>query len=52
VLYAQVKAGRFEARFTQEAQAGLVPFVVETPDGRFGLEVGGRVHAIGPRRPI
>jgi hypothetical protein len=51
-LYARVKGGRFEARFTQEAQAGLVPFVVETPDGGFGLEVGGRLHVIGRRRPI
>jgi hypothetical protein len=51
-LYAQVRGGRFEARFTQEAQAALVPYVVETPGGGFGLEVAGRVHAIGPRAAI
>jgi len=51
-LYARVKGGRFEARFTQEAQAALVPFVVEAPDGGYGLEVGGQVHAIGRRSEI
>ena len=49
VLYARVKGGRFEARFTPRAQAQLVDFLVETEGGVPALEVRGERHRIGSR---
>lgn len=48
-LYARVKAGRFEARFVQQAQTALAPLLVETGDGGFGLGLGTRVFPVGRR---
>lgn len=39
-LYARVKAGRFEARFTPSAQAALLPYVEEATGGGLELVVG------------
>jgi len=48
-LYARVKCGRFEARFTQQAQTSLGQLVVETEAGGFGLQHGTRVFPVGRR---
>jgi len=48
-LYATVKGGAFEARFTPAAQAALEPFVVEGADGEALLRLAGRDHRVAPR---
>jgi hypothetical protein len=45
-LLVRVKAGRFDARFTPQAQAALVPFVVEAQTGEPALALGGREYPI------
>lgn len=45
-LYAAVKGGEFRARFTPFAQTGLAPWLVTGPNGRNGLELGGRFYPI------
>jgi hypothetical protein len=51
-VYVSVKAGQYEARFTQSAQLALAPLLVEgdTPD-QLGLRVGAVVHWIPLRSP-
>lgn len=49
-LFAQVKAGAYAARFTQSAQLGLAPLLVEDSSGRVLLEVGQRRYAIPARK--
>jgi len=41
-LFARVKAGAYQARFTQSAQIALAPLLVEDADGRVLLAVGER----------
>jgi hypothetical protein len=50
VLYARVKGGEFEARFTPAAQSALVDVVVEGEDGEPCLEVLGERYRVAPRR--
>jgi hypothetical protein len=45
-LYARIKAGAFEAKFTPPAQAALAPFVVEGAGGEPMLRVAGRDHRV------
>jgi uncharacterized protein len=45
-LYARVKAGAFEAKFTPAAQAALAPFVVEGAGGEPMLRVAGRDYPV------
>ncbi|OGQ87228.1 MAG: hypothetical protein A2289_23470 [Deltaproteobacteria bacterium RIFOXYA12_FULL_58_15] len=47
VLYAMVKSGRFEARFSRSAQAGLA--AVDYHDNPPGLQVGDTLYTIGNR---
>src|SRR4051812_7767812 len=49
-LYAAVKGGRFEARFTRHAQTELGPALVEGADGAPLLAVGSQTYAIGASR--
>ena len=44
-LYARVKAGTCEARFSRAAQGQLAPLLEETPAG-ISLRIGGRSHRI------
>ena len=48
-LYASVKQGAYEARFTPAAQAALAPFVVEGEGGEPLLRVAGREHGVASR---
>jgi len=50
-LYARVKGGEFEARFTPAAQLALAPYVVEGPQGEpaFCLAESGPVVTPHPR---
>lgn len=45
-LYASVKGGAYEARFTPAAQAALAPFVAEGPGGEPVLRVAGQEHRV------
>lgn len=45
-LYVPVKAGLFEARFTQHAQTALLPLVVEAPGGTPALAVAGVIYPV------
>jgi hypothetical protein len=47
-LYAKVKAGRFEARFSRHAQTALAPILEESPDHTLSLHIGSRAYPIGP----
>jgi hypothetical protein len=46
-LYAKVKGGKFEARFSRHAQTALAPILDEEKPGAFRLTVGGRSFPIG-----
>ena len=46
-LYCRVKLGQFDARFMPGAQSALWPYLVETPSGAPGLELGGRLWQVG-----
>lgn len=48
-VYAWVKGGAYEARFSPAAQLELAPFLVEAPDGSVALQVGGQIRALPPR---
>jgi hypothetical protein len=48
VLYCRVKQGRFEARFTPQAQNALAPWLVGGPEG-VAVEVAGRSYPITER---
>lgn len=48
VVYARVKGGRFEARFSRHAQTQLAPLL--TDDEPPAVRVGGRVIAVPARR--
>lgn len=45
-LYAKVKGGGFEAKFTRFAQAALAPVLVEDEEGAICLQIGGVTHPI------
>jgi hypothetical protein len=47
-LYAKVKGGTFEAKFTRHAQSALEPYLVEE-NGRAAIRVGGKSWPIGAR---
>jgi hypothetical protein len=47
VVYARVKAGRFDARFSRHAQTSLAPLLVEAEPPT--LRLGGRDHVLGAR---
>lgn len=49
VVYARVKGGGFEARFTRHAQTQLAPLLVASEPPT--VEVAGRAYAIPPRAP-
>jgi len=46
-LYAKVKRGAFEARFSRHAQMALAPILREASDGSLRLEVGTRAYPVG-----
>ena len=46
-LYAKVKGGHFDARFSRHAQTSLAPILHEDKPGALRLTVGGRDYAIG-----
>ena len=46
-LYAKVKAGRFEARFSRHAQTSLAPILQESTDGKTRLTIGSRDYVVG-----
>jgi hypothetical protein len=46
-LYAKVKGGKMEARFTRHAQTALAPILHEDQPGKLRLTVGGRDYPIG-----
>jgi len=46
-LYAKVKNGGFEARFSRHAQTALAPILREKADGSLALSIGGRDHRVG-----
>jgi hypothetical protein len=48
-IYAKVKGGQFEARFRQEAQTGLMPWLEPDADGVPVLQLDGRRFAFKPR---
>jgi len=52
ILYARVKGGAFEARFTPGAQASLVDAIVEGDGGAPALTLGGRQFPIPRRKPV
>jgi len=43
-LYAKVKGGRFDAKFSRHAQTSLAPLLEETPDGGVAIRIGGRSY--------
>jgi hypothetical protein len=45
-LYASVKEGAFEARFSREGQLGLAPWLSEGPGGQLGLSSLGVWHPL------
>jgi hypothetical protein len=45
-LYAAVKDGRFEARFSRHAQTALAPFLREEADGSLRLRIGTRDYPV------
>ncbi len=45
-LYAQVKGGEFEARFSRSAQLSLADAMEELPDGRLGVRLGELVYPL------
>ncbi len=45
-LYASVKGGRFEARFSRYAQTALAPFLRECDDGSLRLHIGARDYPV------
>ncbi|HKQ68006.1 MAG TPA: hypothetical protein VJT73_01640 [Polyangiaceae bacterium] len=49
-LYARVKNGQFEARFSRHAQASLGPIVEEGEHGKAALRVGGERFEVPERR--
>jgi len=49
-LYARVKSGAFEARFTPAAQLSLAEFFVAGAEGEPELEIAGRAFAVAKRR--
>jgi hypothetical protein len=48
-LYAKVKGGKFEARFSRHAQTALAPILEEASDGSVSLRIGAREYAVGAR---
>jgi hypothetical protein len=46
-LYAKIKAGRFEARFSRHAQSQLAPLLTEAPGGGVSLRVRDRDYRLG-----
>jgi hypothetical protein len=50
-VYAWVKGGAFEARFSPTAQLELAPFLVEAADGEVALCVAGETRRLAPREP-
>jgi uncharacterized protein len=48
-LYVTVRDGKFEARFTPEAQTALAPLLEADAEGRPVLSIGGRRHLVGRR---
>lgn len=49
-LYAPVKNGKFQARFTQAAQIALGEWLVEAENGDLLLEIAGSRHTLGNSR--
>ena len=45
-LYARVKAGQFEAKFSRHAQTALAPLLREGPDGKLRLRIGETEHEV------
>ena len=45
-LYAKVKGGSFEARFSRHAQTALAPALAEGKDGKVTLRVGSREYEL------
>lgn len=45
-LYAKVKGGNFEARFSRHAQTALAPALAESKDGKLMLRVGQREYEL------
>jgi hypothetical protein len=45
-LYAKVKGGAFEARFSRHAQTQLAPLLTENADGAVCLRIGAREYAV------
>jgi hypothetical protein len=45
-LYAKVKGGRFEARFSRHAQTSLAPILEDASDGSLRLRIGAATHVI------
>jgi hypothetical protein len=45
-LYAKVKGGSFEARFSRHAQTALAPAITEGKSGRLALRVGQREYEL------
>jgi len=45
-LYAKVKGGRFDARFSRHAQTSLAPILHEDKPGALRLKVGDRDYPI------
>jgi len=45
-LYAKVKGGRFEARFSRHAQTSLAPILHES-DGKLRIHIGTRDYVVG-----
>lgn len=50
-VYASVKGGAFEARFSPAAQLELAPFLVEAADGEVALCVAGETRRLTSREP-
>ena len=48
-MYARVKGGREEARFSPPAQLALAPFLAEAPDGAIAIRVAGELRRLAPR---
>jgi hypothetical protein len=46
-LYAKIKGGKFEARFSRHAQTALAPILHEEKAGALTLTIGGRSFPIG-----
>jgi len=49
-VYAKVKGGGFEARFSRHAQTALAPLLEEASDGSLELHIGGRAYPVPNRR--